>query len=55
MTAAYCPRCLGRGFMCEDHPDQPMDHDGCRGAGVPCEEPGCPFTWIPREEANAPR
>jgi hypothetical protein len=31
--------CAGTGWLCEEHPDKPMDHDGCRGAGMPC--PSC--------------
>jgi len=34
-----CPVCTGsaeRGWTCEDHPDKPWRHSGCRGAGAPC-------------------
>jgi hypothetical protein len=24
------------GWICEEHPDKPMDHDGCVGAGMLC-------------------
>jgi hypothetical protein len=36
MTTASCKVCAGTGWVCESHPDQPMDHDGCGGAGMPC-------------------
>jgi hypothetical protein len=44
-----CPRCQGSGWVCEDHRTQPMGHDGCGGAGAPCEEPGCPFRTHPTD------
>lgn len=33
-----CPRCLGSGHVCEEHPDKAWDEgDGCCGApGIPC-------------------
>ena len=31
-----CPVCLGSGWVCEDHPDKPWEHEGCGGAGAPC-------------------
>lgn len=33
-----CPRCLGSGIVCEDHPDKAWrEGDGCCGAaGMPC-------------------
>jgi hypothetical protein len=37
-TPAMCPRCLGSRWVCEQHPDQPWDHDGCKSAGDPCPE-----------------
>ena len=35
-----CPICLGIGWVCVNHPNQPWDQDlGCEcGAGMPCEE-----------------
>lgn len=38
-----CGHCL-EGWVCEDHPDLPVDHDraACGGAGMPCEHPDCP-------------
>ena len=32
-----------RGFVCEDHPDWPDGHDGCRAAGMGCPNPACPW------------
>jgi hypothetical protein len=34
-----CAWCKGTGFVCEDHPTKPMNHDDCGGAGMPCENP----------------
>jgi hypothetical protein len=31
-----CPICDGSGWVCEDHPDKPWQHDACGGAGSPC-------------------
>jgi transposase len=31
------------GWICEDHPDQPMGHEHCGGAGMPCQNPACPY------------
>ena len=34
-----CSVCRGSaepGWTCEDHPDKPWRHLGCRGAGAPC-------------------
>jgi len=35
-----CPRCQGTEWVCEKHPDKPMEHlvEGvrCGGAGDPC-------------------
>jgi hypothetical protein len=37
MTVEFaCKLCRDRRWICEAHPDQPMDHDGCGGAGMPC-------------------
>jgi hypothetical protein len=32
-----------RGFVCEEHPDQPDGHDGCRAEGMRCPNPDCPW------------
>ena len=53
-TTHDCPRCHGRGWACEAHRTQPMDHptstgEECDGAGCPCEEPGCPFRMYPTD------
>lgn len=29
------------GWVCEDHPDQPLNHDGCGGAGMKCDNRRC--------------
>jgi hypothetical protein len=29
-------KCAGTGWLCEEHPDKPMGHGGCSGAGGPC-------------------
>jgi len=31
------------GWLCEEHPDQPVGHDQCRGAGMPCDNKSCPW------------
>ena len=33
-----CLTCGGERWMCEGHPDQPMGHGGCTGAGDPCTD-----------------
>jgi hypothetical protein len=41
MEVETCSICRGSkepGWVCEDHPDRPWEHDGCEGAGAPC---GC--------------
>jgi hypothetical protein len=43
MALAIWPRCLGSGWTCEDHPNLPMNHEADCGAGMPCQEPRCPF------------
>lgn len=40
-TLVVC-RC-NEGWLCEDHPDQPLNHDDCGGAGMPCDNPECPW------------
>jgi len=30
-----------KGWVCEDHPDQPWGHDGCGAAGELCTNPEC--------------
>jgi hypothetical protein len=37
-TPAVCPCCRDTRWVCEEHPDKPMDHDGCEGAGKPCPD-----------------
>lgn len=34
--AKDCPICKGTGWVCEEHPDKPWEHDGCGGAGGRC-------------------
>jgi hypothetical protein len=46
MQGMTCQRCSGSGWVCETHPDQPMDHTlasgkRCPGPFEPCPEPGC--------------
>lgn len=43
-------RCLA-GWICEDHPDQPLDHDDCGGAGMRCDNPECPWWQGPNPAA----
>lgn len=31
-----CKRCQGKQWVCERHPEKPMWHKGCGGAGMPC-------------------
>jgi hypothetical protein len=52
MTDLRCKLCRDERWVCEEHPDQPMGHDGCRGAGVPC--PDCNPAGGP-DEPPAPR
>src|SRR5687767_9789140 len=43
-TAAHsCGHCAD-GWICEDHPEQPMGHAGCDGAGMPCDNAACGFS-----------
>jgi Ni,Fe-hydrogenase I small subunit len=36
---AQCSKCGGSQWLCERHPDKPMDHDEfCEGAGIPCTD-----------------
>jgi hypothetical protein len=37
MTCPRCEQSAEPGWVCEDHPDKPWQHDGCGGAGAPCE------------------
>jgi hypothetical protein len=39
---ASCGECED-GWICEEHPDQPMGHEHCSGAGMPCQNPKCPY------------
>lgn len=43
-------RCT-EGWVCEKHPDQPMSHDDCDGAGMRCPNPDCPWWRGPRPAA----
>jgi len=45
-----CVRCGGMEWVCEEHPDRPMDHDGCPGPGEPC--PVCNAAKPPRAPAG---
>lgn len=31
-----CQLCQGSGWLCDEHPTLPWDHDGCEGAGIVC-------------------
>jgi hypothetical protein len=31
-----CDLYASTGRACEQHPDKPMEHDGCTGPGMPC-------------------
>ena len=31
-----CPDCQGSGWLCDEHPNLPWDHDDCDGIGVVC-------------------
>jgi hypothetical protein len=53
MTEPDCTLCRDERWICEEHPDQPMRHDGCRGAGVPC--PDCNPAGGPDEPPAPPR
>jgi len=33
-----CARCQDIRWICEEHPDKPMEHDGCKGSGMPCPD-----------------
>lgn len=39
------------GWVCKLHPDQPLDHDGCGGAGRQCLNPECPWWKGPKPAA----
>lgn len=45
-----CSRCADTGWTCEEHPDKPMGHNGCKGAGDPC--PLCNTMATPRPPAG---
>jgi hypothetical protein len=38
-----CEKC-NEGWICEEHPDKRMDHDGCAGPGMPCENAACDYS-----------
>jgi len=43
-----CPACQGSGWLCDEHPALPWDHDGCEGAGIACN---CnAFALVPHKE-----
>ena len=51
-----CAVCQGSGWVCEDHPATPFQHDDCGGAGVKCVcNPEAAVRWqkvfaeVPRE------
>ena len=33
---SVCSHCRAAGWVCEEHPTEPMDHDQCGGPGMPC-------------------
>ena len=33
---SICPDCRGSGWLCDQHPALPWDHDDCDGAGIVC-------------------
>jgi hypothetical protein len=33
---AVCATCRGSGWLCEEHPAQPWEHEDCDGAGIAC-------------------
>jgi hypothetical protein len=35
-VARPCQDCDGTYWICEEHPDRPMEHDGCGAAGLLC-------------------
>ncbi len=38
MIDPECQICFGLGWVCENHPFQPWNENGCQcGAGMPCE------------------
>jgi hypothetical protein len=39
------------GWVCEAHPDQASEHDGCDGAGIRCSNQGCPWWRGPKPTA----
>jgi hypothetical protein len=36
MTCPICEGSAAPGWLCEEHPDQPWEHDGCGAAGMKC-------------------
>jgi hypothetical protein len=43
MSERSCGQCAD-GWTCEIHPGKPMEHDGCGGAGVLCENSSCDYS-----------
>ena len=35
-TSGSCVSCAECGWVCQDHPDSPWEHDNCGAPGVPC-------------------
>src|SRR5688572_18698098 len=33
-----CARCQDIRWIREEHPDKPLEHDGCKGSGMPCSD-----------------
>jgi hypothetical protein len=53
-----CPLCHGPGepgWICEEHLDKPMEHDGCSAPGAPCPKcnPTGDVMWADRSAAPA--
>ena len=40
MSEPDCKLCRDERWICEEHPEQPMGHDECMGAGMPCPRAG---------------
>jgi len=50
MGKPACGRCHDEAWVCESHPDEPWEHEGCGGAGMPC--PSCNTDEPPRFGPN---
>jgi hypothetical protein len=31
-----CAKCRGSGWLCDEHPQLPWEHEHCDGVGIPC-------------------